>query len=200
MEYVIAPASVGYPPWAYFDDAFNDQELDALEELAMSASERGVIGYGGPGVNDNKVRRSYVRWENCTVESRWIYERLGHIVQQLNAQYYRFQLTGFTEALQFSRYPASDFGAYRWHQDFGAGPVRKLSLVMQLTSPDEYEGGELQIDNCTLDANSNPTVFTVEKKRGRVVVFPSWTKHQVTSVTRGNRCSIVTWLGGEPFK
>lgn len=198
MEYVIAPASPGYPPWAYFDDAFNEQELDALEALALSASEHGKTGM--TDIDNTKVRRSYVHWEKCTAENIWLYERLEGIVQRLNAEFYRFQLIGFTEPLQFSRYPASNLGAYTWHQDFTQGPVRKLSLVMQLTSPDKYVGGELQIDDCSADANLNPIIHTVEKKRGRVVVFPSWTKHQVTSVTGGTRCSIVAWLGGEPFK
>ena len=201
MEYVISPASCGYPPWAYYDDAFNEDELDTLEALAMSASGQGAIGRGeSDGERTREVRRSLVHWEGYSKESAWIYERLEHVVQQLNAQFYRFQLIGFTESLQFSHYLATNRGKYRWHQDFGQGQVRKLSLVMQLTSPEKYEGGDLQIDTALIDENSEPYVYTVEKKRGRIVVFPSWTIHQVTPVDSGSRCSIVAWLGGEPFK
>jgi predicted 2-oxoglutarate/Fe(II)-dependent dioxygenase YbiX len=54
--------------------------------------------------------------------------------------------------------------------------TRKLSMVLQLSDPSEYEGGELQI----LD-KANPE--TVTKQKGMITVFPSYTLHQVTPVT-----------------
>ena len=82
---------------------------------------------------------------------------------------------------------------YAWHQDYGGQISRKLSLVLQLTDPSRYEGGNLQ-------TMTNQDVFTVRKQRGLVTVFPSFTLHQVTPVTQGSRQSLVAWISGPPYK
>ena len=101
--------------------------------------------------------------------------------------------------------PTGDF--YTWHTDCGAEPyqwgkIRKLSASIQLSAPDEYEGGHFQWIETT-------KVFDNLKKRedvirqdelicsapmsgrelGSLLVFPSWLHHQVTPVTRGTRKS-----------
>ena len=84
---------------------------------------------------------------------------------------------------------------YGWHLDYGGNgtPSRKLSMVLQLTDPSQYEGGNLQ-----LMTSGEP--ITVRKQRGLVVVFPSYVLHQVTPVTNGNRQSLVSWITGPTFK
>jgi PKHD-type hydroxylase len=59
----------------------------------------------------------------------------------------------------------------------------------------EYEGGEFQIINAEQSEAS-----TVEQKKGRLIVFPSWMVHKVKPVTRGVRKSIVVWVVGPNFK
>jgi PKHD-type hydroxylase len=66
-------------------------------------------------------------------------------------------------------------------------------MVVQLSDPREYEGGELQILN-----RKEPT--SMEKKRGLITVFPAWTLHQVTPVTKGTRQTLVAWISGPEFK
>ena len=83
---------------------------------------------------------------------------------------------------------------YGWHQDFGGLLSRKLSLVMQLSDPEEYEGGELQI----MVGGEKP--ISINKQKGLVVVFPSWAVHQVTPVTKGLRQSLVAWVSGPNFR
>jgi len=69
---------------------------------------------------------------------------------------------------------------------------RKLSLVLQLSDPKDYEGGEL-----ILHLSEEPTV--VPKKQGYVTIFPSFVLHEVTPVTSGTRHSLVSWISGKPF-
>jgi len=38
------------------------------------------------------------------------------------------------------------------------------------------------------------------RKKGSIIVFPSFNWHQVTPVTRGVRYSLVTWHLGQPWK
>ena len=79
-------------------------------------------------------------------------------------------------------------------EPFGASGIsRKLSMVLQLSDPSEYEGGELQILT-----SKEPT--SMQKKRGIITVFPAWTLHQVTPVIKGTRQTLVAWISGPAFK
>jgi PKHD-type hydroxylase len=71
--------------------------------------------------------------------------------------------------------------------------VRKLSISIQLTNPEEYEGGELYLydeDKGTL----------MSKEQGTLIIFPSYVLHEVMPVTKGERNSLVTWVTGKQFK
>jgi PKHD-type hydroxylase len=72
------------------------------------------------------------------------------------------------------------------------GAIRKLSVIVQLTDPEEYEG-------CDLNLNVG-SINTMKKTQGSVIVFPSYVLHQVTPITKGTRHSLVAWLAGDPFK
>lgn len=62
-----------------------------------------------------------------------------------------------------------------------------LSATLFLTDPDEYDGGELEIEG----------VFGVQSVKlppGDMVLYPSSSLHRVTPVTRGSRISSFFWL------
>ena len=113
---------------------------------------------------------------------------------QLNAEHFRLELAGFGEPFQLTNYDQSENGMYGWHQDFGTSISRKLSLAMQLSDPSDYEGGNFQI----FTGGNEPQ--TLPKKRGYILVFPSYVVHQVTPVTQGSRQSLVAWASGPAFK
>jgi PKHD-type hydroxylase len=194
MQYPIVPYARTTEPYVWWKGGFSENEIDWLAQKALVANERAQAG-GQTEDTLLNVRRSYVNWLECDNESKWVYEKLENIVSSLNAQYYGFDLTCFAEALQLTRYCMSEQGMYGWHQDCGEGgkPNRKLSLVMQLTDPSQYEGGNLEIMT-----NKDPLV--VPKEKGLVTVFPSYMLHQVTPVVQGERASLVTWISGPTFK
>ena len=66
-------------------------------------------------------------------------------------------------------------------------------MVLQLSRPDEYEGGRLELDR------DQPTKGEFDA-RGTVIIFPSFLKHRVTQVTRGVRHSLVGWMEGPNFR
>ena len=194
MQHLLTPYSRKIEPFAWWDGAFTNEQLDWLQEQAKKAEEIGCVGGGGEGKNNSDVRRSQLNWLSKDKESEWVFKSLSHVASQLNANYFGFDLTGFGEAIQLTNYHEEYQGTYKWHQDFGgSGPSRKLSMVLQLSDPKEYEGGELQILT-----GSNPVA--IEKKRGLITVFPSWTLHQVTPVIKGTRQTLVTWVSGPNFK
>ncbi len=193
MQHVLTPYATAIEPFVWWEGGFTEQELNWLQEQARKADKQAQVG-GDPQEADlAKIRRSQVSWLNKNSDTAWVFEKLGHIASSLNSQYYRFDLTGFGEALQLTNYDQSEQGMYGWHQDYGAGPSRKLSLVLQLTDPSQYEGGNLQVIT-----SGQPQ--TVRKQRGLVVAFPSYVLHQVTPVTSGSRQSLVAWITGPAFR
>lgn len=194
MQYVMAPYAVSVPPFAWWEGAFTDQELDTLQRKAAEATTPAEIGNRNKEQVHKGVRRSQISWMSNNSDTTWVFERLAEVAASLNSQFFRFDLTGFGEVLQLTNYDHSEHGMYGWHQDYNTGSIsRKLSLVLQLTDPSEYEGGNLQIMTTGVPE-------TVRKQRGLVVAFPSYVLHQVTPVTQGSRQSLVAWVSGPAFK
>ncbi len=75
----------------------------------------------------------------------------------------------------------------------GNGSPRKLSMVLQLSDPSEYEGGDLE-----LFTSANPII--TKKQKGIIHAFPSYVMHRVTPVTKGVRKTLVVWIAGPRFK
>jgi predicted 2-oxoglutarate/Fe(II)-dependent dioxygenase YbiX len=72
--------------------------------------------------------------------------------------------------------------------DEGFG-FRKISYIAQLSEPDDYSGGNV---NIWLDGKA----FVVPKEKGTICAFPSFNLHGVEPVTGGTRLSMVSWVLG----
>lgn len=193
MQYLLTPYAKPIEPFVWWEGAFTEQELNWLQQKAKDAEQSAEVGNGSGGVVNKNIRRSSVAWLSNTSDTNWVFERLANVAAQLNAEYFRFDLTGFGEALQLTHYDQSENGMYGWHQDYGGKLSRKLSMAMQLTDPSEYEGGNLQIMTTGQPVN-------VRKQRGLIAAFPSYVLHQVEPVTKGSRQSLVAWISGAPFR
>jgi PKHD-type hydroxylase len=193
MQYVITPVAHNVEPIAWWEGAFTEKELNWLQQKAKLATQNAQVGFGGGGAIDPNIRRSNVDWLNNTPETVWVFDKLAHVTAKLNAQFFNFDLLGFGEALQLTHYDQSENGMYGWHQDYGGGVSRKLSLTVQLTDPSEYEGGNFEI-------MTGASPKKMQKQRGLIFAFPSFIVHQVTPVTEGSRQSLVAWISGAPFK
>jgi PKHD-type hydroxylase len=194
MQYILSPFTKGIEPWIWQNGVFSEEELDLLQERAKNSNQRASVS-GNLGSEDlAKIRRSHVSWVSHGSETDWIFRKLANVVSSVNAEHYGFDLTGFGENLQLTNYDQSEQGMYGWHQDCGSKSIsRKLSLVLQLTDPSEYEGGNLQI-------KTNSEIRNVRKERGLIAIFPSFQLHQVTPVTQGSRQSLVAWITGPAFR
>lgn len=143
--------------------------------------------------NDVSRRKSMQSWILPSRDTRWLFTRLSEAVTVLNNHYFKFNLFGLIEGLQFTRYDGPD-SFFIPHIDRGFNMIiRKLSVVIQLSSPDQYDGGELLL-------YTGKDAYMFPKKLGHLACFPSYTLHEVRPVTRGTRYSLVAWVTGEPFK
>lgn len=155
----------------------------AFSESEMDAS--GVVGQIGV----NSLRDSRVKWLYPDENTEWIFARLDKAAVQAN-KHYQYQLSGFFQGAQVASY--TNGGHYGWHIDIGKGvqSTRKLSISVQLTPSDEYEGGDLEF-------------MMIEEKASRDIgtatIFPPFLVHRVQPVISGTRQSMVSWIGGDAF-
>jgi PKHD-type hydroxylase len=178
--------------WAYFDNAFTSDQCDELIEYCNKQNlQNGKIA---SGISTDEVRTSKIAFIPPTEFMVPYYQKISAIVLSLNEQYFKFDLHGFGENLQFTEYVAPT-GKYNSHVDRAYGiVVRKLSIVLQLTDPDTYEGGDLE----WLPQIEKPC--KLPRTRGTLIAFPSFQLHRITPVTKGTRNSLVGWINGKQFR
>jgi PKHD-type hydroxylase len=157
--------------------------------------------------NLKKTRNSNIIWMN----ERWIYKEIQPYVEMANKNAgWNFDVNS-SEFCQFTKYSLNQH--YEWHQDcwekpyentdpFLNGKVRKLSVTVNLSNPDDYEGGQLEFDfkNNNPNKKNKPVICEGIAPKGSLVVFPSFVWHRVKPVTKGVRYSLVIWNLGYPFK
>ena len=186
------PLKHNYVDYIYYQGLFLPHEIDRIcsfweEDKTIKATLSGENEY------NDELRKSSVMFIDDTPENNWIYNKLAGLAIQCNNERFWFDLLGFHQELQLTRYSEGDF--FDWHLDFGAGEIsaRKLSMTIQLSDPDAYEGGDLQF-------MVNNKVVNAPRGKGTIVIFPSFIMHRVTPITKGTRESIVGWVSGPPYR
>lgn len=183
--------SVDYSNYYYFTSAFTETELALLTSLGeLTDKEKGSVTDQG---KVTETRISEVGWINPEENSMWLYDKITTMVLEANDAMWNFDLLGFHDSLQYTTYYGGG-GHYDWHTDVGPGMAnRKISVVVQLTNPEEYTGGELNL-------NGGNGIITAPKEKNTVIIFPSFVLHRVTPVLTGTRKSLVTWVAGPPLR
>jgi PKHD-type hydroxylase len=173
--------------WAVAEHVFTPEECASIIKIGDSKLEEAwVIG------EKNLIRKSRISWLSA-MDVKFAFQRVTDAVLDLNEKFFNFDLFGFSEGFQFTRYD-SPGGRYGKHTDkLIDGPVRKLSVTIQLSNPSEYEGGDMML-HCAHEPMHLP------KGQGLLIAFPSYVLHEVTPVTRGTRHSLVAWISGKPFR
>jgi len=175
------------------------EEVDKMEEgYAPTISSSGKLEGAKTGNLDEalynkEVRNSKIGW---WFESHWVSSIFSHYIAIANKQQWEYDLNVLL-GIQVSTYEAPD-GHYKWHSDYGTSKnnefTRKLSASLLLTDPEDYEGGDLEF----IDYHGNNILSP--KERGSIIVFDSRIPHRVTPVTKGKRCSLVTWMYGPKLR
>jgi PKHD-type hydroxylase len=213
----------------YFQSALTPRMCDDIvaygkqhqAEMAVTGGVTRKVETGGKLTkkeikNIQKKRDSDIVWMN----DKWIYDAIHPYIHEAN------KLAGWnfewdwSESCQFTKYGVGQY--YGWHCDsweepyqrkqnedgtypIDHGKIRKLSVTISLTEPDEYVGGNLEFDfrnqiDWERDKKSKIKECTEIRPRGSIIVFPSFVWHRVAPVTKGVRNSLVVWNLGYPFK
>jgi PKHD-type hydroxylase len=144
----------------------------------------------------HQIRRAELSWLDDLPEASWVIDRMMRLVAQANREAFGFDLTEFAESPQVARYGAEREAHFDWHSDIGAGALaakRKLTIVVQLSEPQDYENG-------TLELQPDSSIRQAPRDRGTAILFPSFVLHRVTPVTKGTRWSLTLWSHGPAFR
>jgi len=179
--------------YVWLTNYFTDAEVDKVNALwDEKFVQDAKVGIAGSDVSRDDLRRSRIMFITGGGND-WVYDKLANACIQINTNRFKFDITGFQTELQLANYGPEDF--FEWHMDYGAAHLsnRKLSISVQLSDPEDYEGGDLQF-------MVNNKIVSAPKTKGTAIVFPSYRMHRVLPVTSGNRRSIVGWIGGPPYR
>jgi len=199
----------------YFTD-LPDKVIDLIEEDLTENfdSQMADSKLHGDALNKDK-RNSQNAW---IPTNHWVGGFIWHYIQRANRENFMYDLRNIDgESMQYTMYRPGQY--YKWHNDAGLATqykpvsvgnrteglaqdfvnenielVRKLSFAMQLSDPDEYEGGNVQF----IDEGGKS--YFAPRQRGCMVLFDSRTQHRVLPVKKGVRKSIVGWTVGPRWK
>ncbi len=99
---------------------------------------------------------------------------------------------------QFAKYTTGDHfqmhrDMYPSYQTHVTTPIcRKISLSVQLSDPETYEGGTFRMEITPGVVTHGPTEL------GSLLLFPSYYNHSISEITSGTRYSLIGWYRG-PF-
>lgn len=178
----------------FLPDALDGDDCARLIEMAGAQPLRdaGLVG----GNTAHRLRRADIAWLDDMPAAGWVMDRMIALVGRANRDHFGLDLTDFGESAQIARYGAERASHFDWHSDIGAGTWaarRKLTIVVQLSEPADYEGGALELWPAS-------AVATAPRLQGLAAIFPAFTLHRVTPVTAGKRWSLTLWAHGPAFR
>jgi PKHD-type hydroxylase len=124
-----------------------------------------------------------------------LYDMLLSAAAVAACRHYGLELSGISRMPHYVEYHAEEDGHFHWHNDYSHESdeaPRKLTLVIQLSHSDEYEGGDFEVFGSVIN--------TAPRTQGSLFCLPSIIPHRVTPVTRGVRRALVAWVAGPRFR
>jgi PKHD-type hydroxylase len=178
----------------WYKEGFSKEELNKIYEDIKSIEFQKATIIGNDEAPED-IRSSSIKWIPKTNQWNWLYDKLMNLAVDAN-KIWNFDLISAPELIQYTEYYDNKNGHYDWHQDIGPGQpsLRKVSITVQLSESDEYEGGDLEI------WQGGQSVQVSPRGAGNVIIFPSYMMHRVTKVSKGTRRSFVLWVGGQHYK
>lgn len=171
----------------YFTNAFTEDEMNNIHLLADEVPKQAAVT--GSNTDPTEYRVSDIAWLDETPQSQWLYDKIADYAYTANKAMWNFDIWGYLDSFQYTIYHGGG-GHYDWHADCGPSMSnRKLSCVLQLSDPNDYVGGDLEM-------NTGSSILQVVRGKGLLCFFPSFVLHRVTPLISGKRTSLVTWLSG----
>jgi len=197
-------------------DIINSLEKDLENHFDDEMGDSKLIN----DVLNKNIRKSKNTW---IPTHHWIGGWLWHYVGIANRNNFLYDISFIeSESMQYASYGVGEY--YHWHTDSSIPVqykpqfqtsarestkddnylrertaienelVRKISFSLQLSDPDDYEGGNIQF------IDESDKSYIAPRQKGSLIIFDSRTKHRVCKVRSGVRKSIVGWVVGPRWK
>lgn len=182
--------------WEAWTSALSAQECDIIVQRASQYTpQEATVGFAGQTKRNTSYRTSVIRWLDAATEQA-IVDRVMQFVRLSNRTNFGVDIIAPFD-IQYTEYHGTVGGKYDWHQDVWLESDRpydrKLSLVVQLSDPADYEGGAFEFFGIAAPGEKFAP-------RGSILIFPSWLQHRVMPVTQGLRRSLVSWVEGPRWR
>lgn len=175
-------------PYLAVTQAFAAAECDAIVAMASGGGEAAPVwGDGGYAV-DRSQRDVPTSLHPRGLANGWLFDRLDALFGEA-AEAFALPVGPIAEPVQILRYGIGNH-FQTWHSDAGrdAHERRRISMSVELSERDDYDGGELEIVPARVGV-----LRTLP--RGSAQLFASRALHRVTPVVRGTRWALVAWTG-----
>lgn len=196
-----------------------DSIIEELEGVGDEHMQESIVGQGENGSVVTDIRNSKNIWLPADT---WVGQLLFSYVQRANKENFLYDIDHIeSDTLQYTKYGIGEY--YKWHNDMDISTsmaplnmnmyscehldlselkvniqsekIRKLSFSLQLSDPDDYEGGNLQM----MHGSEMRSCFAPRIK-GSLTIFDSRVFHRVLKVTKGVRRSLVGWVVGPRWR
>ena len=198
---------IDHDVWYDIQNAIGDNNIDF---------HRGNTQISEHQNEQSDIRKCSVGWINSDNNQK-LFDSLCKLINEYNngSSNWNLDILGL-ESLQYTIYngDVDDEGEYySWHFDTSPQPskydwhqsklIRKISMTIFLNDPDDYEGGEFDLETVGPDfkrKGRENRYDTFKLPKGSILLFPSNKWHRVRTVTSGIRKSLVGWFVGPPYK
>jgi len=167
-----------------FVDEYKNKDLEDGMNYFISRIDR-------EGLKDCKHQLAWVPPADIMMRALWSY------IIEANNNLFHLNISNIPKyAGQFTKYSEINDG-YNWHIDMANNDdeddelYKKLTCVIQLSKPEDYEGGEFQLYN----GENKPDDIPI-KEQGSIIVYRSNEWHRITPLIKGTRYSLVYWAVG----
>lgn len=171
---------------------FSPGECSFIQSLADDIGmTRAEVYEKDSGSRFSRDRTCSNGWIAVLPETEWIYNKILKEVARVNHENFRFDIDNFQLATLLRYKP---FQQFKWHVDVHDGhEQRKLTCVVNLTDPNKYVGGQLEVEG---DWENHE----LARDQGSAIIFPSFLMHRAKAPILGTRWSLVLWQTGGPWK
>lgn len=204
---------VGGVPYFLIENALSKQQVDSILDI-LSSYDHNTIDTE-QFKNNEHLRWLYVTCNDSESPSRYgitkhipelkPYDDL--IIQKCLAENKHIWNLDISSVIT-TKYLVYDVGKYSdWHLDGGFGVDapnmpdniiwRKLSASVALTDDADYSGGEIEM---IVSAHPSVSHIKIKPSKGSILLYPPFTSHSISPVTRGTRKTLVYWFCGPRWR
>lgn len=187
--------------WCYFKQYFSKETCQRILNDAKDIPvQQALVGTNESTHLNTDSRRSKIRFiHSGDFRFRYLFDELWRMAISANNDFFNIHISRLN-FVQLAEYDETYQGEYKEHHDvfwLNDDPFyhRKLTCVIQLSDPNSYEGGNLEITEASTYPDANDI-----RQQGSAIFFPSMLRHKASPVTKGTRYSIAAWFEGPKWR